>query len=96
MKNVLMVDIDTDRKNTVIIGKPTDWPRPTTKEEQAKMILEDMSCLCEAVCTLIHLAEQAGIKNSPDSLRDCLKHLQAGFGEAGYTAFSVDSPSKEA
>jgi len=46
----------------------------------------DMACLCEAICTLIHSAESAGIKKSSASLRDCIHHLEQGVMDASYRA----------
>ncbi len=51
-----------------------------------KSPMVDMACLCEAICTLIHSAESAGIKKSPDSLRDCIHHLEQGVMDASYRA----------
>lgn len=81
MKNIIYVDIDSDRKEPgpIIIGKD-NIQRP----ERADMVIVDMACLCEALCTLIHLAEDQGIKPSAASLRDCIKHLQDGFADASY------------
>lgn len=83
MKNTLIVDINSDRKEPgpVIIGKFNDL----NEEENAAMVILDMASLCEAVCTMIHLAEDQGIKPSADSLRDCIKHLTAGFADASYS-----------
>lgn len=84
MKNILLVDIDTDRVPPIKICKPPDVPVPASHAEMAPVLIQDMMCLCEAICTLIHVAEQAGYKSSPDSLRDCIRHLEDGFAEAGY------------
>lgn len=93
MKNLLQVDIDTERENTIIIGKPGNNQRPQSKEEAAAMIIVDMATLCEAVCTLIHVADQNGIKPSADSVRDCLKHIEHGFGDASYIGKVVGGSS---
>lgn len=89
MKNILQIDLDSDRKNTVIIGKPEGAQRPRNEEEAAAMVIDDMATLCEAICTLIHVADQGGIKKSADSLRDCIKHLEHGFGDASYIGKTV-------
>lgn len=84
MKNTLLVEINTERAPTIIIGKMKDSPQPANKQEHAKMVLLDMATLCEGVVTLIHLAEQEGIRPSAESLRLCIEHLQNGFGDATY------------
>jgi hypothetical protein len=87
MKNVLTVVIDIDSNQPIQIVKPPDFIPPKTKAEQNAMVIDDMACLCEAICTLIHLADQSGIKPSAASLRDCIKHLTDGFAAADYIAF---------
>lgn len=91
MKNILIVDIDSDRSEPgpIIIGKPNEFPRPTNATEHASMVMDDMISLCEALCTMIHLAEDQGIKPSAASLRDCINHLKAGFGDASYETSEV-------
>lgn len=94
MKNTLIVDIDTERKTpgAVVIGKPPDFPRPKSKEQNATMIIDDMACLCEALCTMIHLAEDVGVRDSSTSLRNCIKHLTDGFADASYSTIDVNKP----
>lgn len=91
MKNILQVDLDTEREHTVIIAKPGNNQRPKTADEAARIILGDMATLCEAVCTMIHVAEQHGIKSSADSVRDCIRHIEHGFGDAGYVGKLLDA-----
>lgn len=86
MKNILFVDVDTERTNPgpVVIGKPNPMAAPKSQEEMAEVVKMDIACLCEAVCTLIHVADQNGIRPSAESLRICIDHLQKGFGDASY------------
>jgi hypothetical protein len=86
MKNVLFIDLDSDRTNPghIIIGKPDGTRRPSSQEEHTQMVIDDMMTLCEALCTLIHLAEDQRVKPSADSLRDCIKHLKSGCGDASF------------
>lgn len=87
-KNIIVVDIDSTRKEVVRIGKPHEfYQKGLTEEELGKQIINDMASLCEGICTLIHVAEGTGIKSSADSLRDCMKHLQDGFADASYIGY---------
>lgn len=54
--------------------------------EGSEGVITDMALLCETICTLIHSADQAGIKDSASSLRDCIKHLEDGFADSSYKA----------
>jgi len=95
-KNIVIVDIDYDRKDSPInIGKPEEFNIPESKEEWANSIVDDMATLCEGLCTLIHVAEQQGLKQSPDSLRDCIKHLQDGFADSSYRGLTNEQFKKE-
>lgn len=89
MKNILQIDLDSDRKEAIIIAKPEPFQKPRNAEEEAAMVIDDMATCCEAICTLIHVADQGGIKKSADSLRDCIKHLEHGFGDASYIGKTV-------
>lgn len=75
MKNALYIDIDTDREQIVLIGKPPEITPPATPEEAAKMITVDISCVCEALCTLIHMADQNGYATKEDLVKASLTHL---------------------
>lgn len=81
IRNILIVDVDSDRKESPIIIKHGNTIQVTDEEWQA---MEDMGTLCEAICTLIHYADNKGYKSGADSLRDCINHLQQGFVDASY------------
>ncbi len=86
IKNIVEVDYDSSRKeNPISIGKPLGFDLSgMTKEQWSESVVLDMATLCEGICTLIHLAEQNGLKNSADSVRDCIKHIQDGFSDCNY------------
>lgn len=75
MKNTIVIDIDTERKQPIVIGKPATIPKPNNEEEAKKMVLEDISCTCEALCTLIHIAEQNKYSNKEDLIKTSIKYL---------------------
>jgi len=58
MKNTIYIDIDTERKQPILIGKGSEIPAPETREEAGKMIVEDIACVCDALINLIHVADQ--------------------------------------
>ena len=66
MTNSIFIDIDTEREKPIIFGKPPDITPPENKEEAAKMILNDISCLAEAITTLIIMAGQNGYANKDE------------------------------
>ena len=81
---VLVVDIDLNRKDQIHISHANRSGDNVTPTDKGYNIISDMATLCEALCTLIHAAEDEGIKKSPASLRDCIKHLEDGFADASY------------
>lgn len=58
MKNIIYIDIDSDREQPILIGKGAESPIPQNKEETAKMVQIDINCMAEALVSLIHLADQ--------------------------------------
>lgn len=77
MKNVIIVDIDTDRVPVVKIGKNSELPK--NKEEAKDIIIKDIACLTEALCSLINAADTSGYKSAQDSLNDTVVHLERGI-----------------
>ncbi len=75
MKNAIYIDIDTDRDQPILIGKPPEIPQPTTPEEAGKMITTDISCVCEALCSLIHMADQNGYAPKKALVETSIKYL---------------------
>lgn len=75
MKNTIYIDIDTDRTPSVNIGKPSEIEKPTTPEEASAMIIVDISCLCEALCSLIHMTDQSGYAKKEDLVNASIKYL---------------------
>lgn len=81
MKNIIIVDIDTERDQIVVIGKPETFPQPQNKEEAAKLVSDDILGLCEGLIALINASDRNGYRNAPDSLKDVINHLQDGVKE---------------
>lgn len=83
MRNLLTIDLNTERPDPgPIIVRKADEPR--TDEEINLGIITDIWTLCEGLCLLMHIAEGRGVQTSPETLRRCIAHLTAGFGDASY------------
>jgi len=76
MKNLIIVDIDTDRVPVVKIGKIDATELPKDENEAKEVVIKDIACLTEAICTLINAAHNSGYKSAQDSLNDCVVHLE--------------------
>lgn len=46
--------------------------------------VREMAILCEGLVLIIKHAHKDGVKDESDSMRDCIKHLKAGFVDGGY------------
>jgi hypothetical protein len=75
MKNKIYLDIDTDRTPPIQIGKPEEFNKPTTPEEAKQMVSIDISCVCEALCTLIHIADQNKYGDKEQLVKASIEHL---------------------
>ena len=56
MKNKLTLDIDSERENIIIFGKPESDGIPATKEEEKILVDTDIKSLIAALVELIHYA----------------------------------------
>lgn len=75
MKNSIHIDVDTERDQPILIGKAPDVQPPANAEEASAMIIEDISCVCEALCTLIHMSDQNGYGKKEDLVKASIQHL---------------------
>ena len=77
MKNSIYIDVDTDRMDKpFIIGKPPEY-QPSNPEEAKTSILNDISCVCEALCRLIVTADNSGYANRQQLVDAAKKHLNS-------------------
>ena len=81
MKNVIFIDIDTDRDQQILIGKPPEIKAPETREQAAEMISNDASSVFQALCTLILLADSNGYAKKNDLINVCIGELTNMIGE---------------
>lgn len=75
MKNIVFIDIDTEREIKVQIGKPEEITPPTNAEEAKTMINTDITCVCEGLCALIQMADQNAYGNKEELVKASISHL---------------------
>ena len=86
MNTAIVIDIDSEREEgcRVVIQEvnrtKNDQLIPTEDLDQVDM----MGVLCEGVCTLIHTANEVGLKKDYESIKDCINHIESGFVDASY------------
>jgi len=75
MKNSLFIDVDTEREQMVLIGKPPEIQQPENPQEAANMIMDDIASVCEALVTLIMICDNSGYAKKEEMLTTTLKYL---------------------
>lgn len=79
MKNIVIIDVDTDREVPVMINKPDTIEKPTNKEDAIQFVRRDMQAICEGLLRLINISNKSGMLNKEESLDACINHLKSGF-----------------
>jgi hypothetical protein len=76
MKNVIIIDVDTEREQQLQIGKPSDTQPPTTPDEAKAIILTDISCVAETLNLMINIAHDSGYAKREDLVATAINHLK--------------------
>ena len=75
MKNLIYIDVDTDREKPILISKGSEVTTPTNKEEARDMIINDIRCVCETLCILIDVADQNKYALKSELVTESIKQL---------------------
>jgi len=75
MKNLITIDVDTDREKPIMIGKGAEVTTPTNKEEARDMIINDIKCVCETLCILIDVADKNKYALKGELITESIKQL---------------------
>jgi hypothetical protein len=76
MKNIIIIDVDTEREQQLQIGKPSETKQPTTPEEAKEIILTDISCVAETLNLMINIAHDSGYANKKELVEKAIINLQ--------------------
>lgn len=71
-----MIEKDDDKNPKINFSKPIDYIVPTNHEEAKTMILGDISTICEALCFMIHLADQNNYFKKQDLVDKSIEFLK--------------------
>jgi len=69
MKNTIYIDVDTDKEKPITFSKPSGVEQPTDFDGAKSLILNDITCLCEGLCTLVNLADQNQYAKKEDLIK---------------------------
>lgn len=77
-----MIDMDTEREDVIRISKPEDIGNAVDDSDKARqMVLEDLTTVCNALGTLIHLSDANGYMDSKTACKMCVDFLTTNFKE---------------
>lgn len=73
--------MDTDRKDVIRLSKPESIAEEVDNSETARlMVLDDLTTVCNALGTLIHLAHSNEYMDSKTASKMCVDFLTENFG----------------
>ena len=75
MKNIIYVNIDTERVKPILFYKPPEFKVPSNREEAGEMILQDIIGLANALKELIIMASENGYSNSKELVDASVKTI---------------------
>jgi len=75
MKNIVIVDVDTERENQVMIKKSTEFEMPSNDESLAEMIKIDIICLCGGLCSMIQFSDENNLGTKEDYIKATINTL---------------------
>jgi hypothetical protein len=76
MKNLVIIDIDTERQEKILIKKPSSIEKPSDDLSAKEMVVNDMSCVFEAFCTLMNLISDNKFGDKNQIIDIAVKHLE--------------------
>ena len=75
-----MIDMDTEREDVIRISKPEDIGKSVDDKEKARqMVLDDLTTVCNALGTLIHLSNTNGYMSKEVAYNMCIEFLNDNF-----------------
>ena len=79
MKNIVYIDIDTDREQPVKVGKAPDFKLPETKEKDQEVTQLDVKSLVEGILVMGIYMEEKDYQTFDDTLDDVMEQLREGW-----------------
>ena len=80
-KNVLYVDVDSEREETVQIGKPKHFIAPLNKNAMEQVLMTDLTTLCEGIVTVAHLIDKEEFHSKDNVIKFVIQHLAKSISE---------------
>ena len=90
MRRTLLIDYDTERNPDLVVSPVQLYENEELKPDP----ILDTEVLCEAVCTMIRLCHNEGIKKDSDGIRDCIDRLKKDFINPSYKTRMTEGTKK--
>jgi len=80
MKNSILIDLDTEREDSIRLTKPEDLAEKIKNETDAKsMVMEDLTTICNALGTLIKMGNDSDFFDGKVIAKMCINYLEENF-----------------
>lgn len=81
MKNIVIIDRDTEREIKIIIRKPESESKATTPDESKMVIINDISATTEGLLTLVKIANDSGYMDADKSAKLIISYFEKFLDE---------------
>jgi len=75
-KNILLIDIDSEREEAILFSKPDSVNEPSNKDEGVKTVINDIKTLSHALNLLINFADANEFAKKDVLLDECYKVIK--------------------
>ena len=80
MKNIVYIDVDTEREDAVRIGKTPDFKTPEVpSQEDLDVCQADIMCMAEGIILIAKHMEKAEYQTLGDTIEDIVNQLNQGL-----------------
>jgi len=79
MKNIIFVDLDTDREDEPVRVGKIDYKKPEDKEKFTEDVILDLKTLIEGIFVIGVQLDSRNIQSFDDTVDDVIKQLKDGW-----------------
>lgn len=82
MKNIVYIDVDTEREDAVRIGKTPDFKTPEVPSpEDQEVCQNDIMCMAEGIILIAKHMEKAEYQTLEDTISEIIAQLETGLAD---------------
>lgn len=91
IKNTIIIQIDSESDRQIQFSKPAGILAPTNRDEAGQMLLTDITCMAQAMKTLINVAGNNGYADKNELVNATIKTLYEALETSDKTASETES-----